>query len=131
MEITLSPIAYINSTLNDKKECPKQGHEGGIEAQVIIEPEYLDAMKGLKEGSEIILLTWLHKADRTCLEVHPRGDSSRPKRGVFATRSPDRPNPIGVHKVTIKKITENTLTVYPLETLDGTPIVDIKVAMRK
>lgn len=131
MDIKLAPVAYVKSSLTDRRDCPKQGHEGGIEAIVLVEPDFLPATKGLKTGDEIILLTWLHKSGREFLEVHPRGDENRPKRGVFATRSPDRPNPIGLHKVTIKKITENKITVFPLEVLDGTPIVDIKSAMKK
>lgn len=131
MDMNMTPVAYVKSIFNDRKECPKQGIEGGVEADVIIEPEYTTAMNGLKEGSKIVLLSWLHKSERKYLEVYPRGDKTRTKRGVFATRSPDRPNPIGLHEVTIKKIDGNKMTVYPLETLDGTPIVDIKAAMKK
>lgn len=103
MEMNLFAVGYIKTEFTDRKDCPKQGHEGGVDAEVVIEPEYSDALNGLEEGTKIILLTWFHKSGRNYLEVHPRGDKSRPQRGVFATRSPDRPNPIGLHEVTIKK----------------------------
>lgn len=126
MDTTLKIIGYIRSDFKDRTETPKQGDEGGIEAIVEIEKEYAEAMDGLIEGSKIVLLSWLHAADRKYLKVHPRGDKSRPKRGVFSTRSPDRPNPVGLHPVTVLSIDGLKIKVRPLEAIDGTPLIDIK-----
>ncbi|SIO39165.1 tRNA (N6-threonylcarbamoyladenosine(37)-N6)-methyltransferase TrmO [Halodesulfovibrio marinisediminis] len=119
-------IGRVRTQFDDLEKCPKQGNEGGKEAWVEINPEFAAGLTELYVGQSIDLLTWFHKADRTTLEVHPRGDRSRPKRGVFATRSPSRPNPIGVHTVTILEIAENKLRVDLLEALDKTPLIDIK-----
>ncbi|WP_027722538.1 tRNA (N6-threonylcarbamoyladenosine(37)-N6)-methyltransferase TrmO [Maridesulfovibrio zosterae] len=126
MDTTLKIIGYIRSEFKKRSETPKQGNEGGIEAIVEINEEFADALDGLIEGSKIVLLSWLHAADRHYLKVHPRGDESRQKRGVFSTRSPDRPNPIGIHQVTVTEINGLILKVSPLEAIDGTPLVDIK-----
>ncbi|WP_319760958.1 tRNA (N6-threonylcarbamoyladenosine(37)-N6)-methyltransferase TrmO [Maridesulfovibrio sp.] len=126
MNTTLEIIGYIRSTIKDRKNAPKQGCEGGVEAIVEIKEDYKDSMDGLSVGSKIILLSWLHAADRSCQKVHPRGDLSRPIRGVFSTRSPDRPNPIGLHPVTITEINGCEMKVHPVEAIDGTPLVDIK-----
>ena len=126
MNTTLEIIGYIRSTIKDRKNAPKQGCEGGVEAIVEIKEDYKDSMDGLSVGSKIILLSWLHAADRSCQKVHPRGDLSRPIRGVFSTRSPDRPNPIGLHPVTITEINGSEMKVHPVEAIDGTPLVDIK-----
>ncbi len=124
---SLRIIGRVRSSLTDKETAPKQEFEGGVEARVEIFPEFRPALEGLKPGVEILLLTWFHKAGREYLRVHPRGDESRPMRGVFATRSPDRPNPIGLHRTRILAMSEDgTLTVAPLEALDMTPVVDIK-----
>ncbi|WP_432736772.1 tRNA (N6-threonylcarbamoyladenosine(37)-N6)-methyltransferase TrmO [Maridesulfovibrio sp. FT414] len=128
MDTELKIIGYARSDFKNRSETPKQGCEGGIEAVLEIDEAYLEAMDGLKEGSEIILLTWMHAADRSYLKVHPRGDETRPKRGVFSTRSPDRPNPVGLHPVTITGIDGNKIRVHPLEAIDGTPLIDIKNA---
>ncbi len=122
----LKQIGVVHSTLTDKSSAPKQGSEGAPDALVEIYPAYAKALEGLELGAKIILITWLHKADRSYLKVHPRGDQSRPARGVFTTRSPDRPNPLGLHEVTVRHIDSLTLTVGPLEVLDKTPVVDIK-----
>ncbi|WP_027361902.1 tRNA (N6-threonylcarbamoyladenosine(37)-N6)-methyltransferase TrmO [Halodesulfovibrio aestuarii] len=119
-------IGRVRTQFDDLEKCPKQGNEGGKEAWVEVAPEFVNALAGLTVGQSIDLLTWFHKADRTTMKVHPRGDRSRSERGVFSTRSPARPNPIGVHTVTILEITENKVRVEPLEALDKTPLIDIK-----
>jgi tRNA-Thr(GGU) m(6)t(6)A37 methyltransferase TsaA len=123
----LLPIGVVRSSLKSLEECPKQGHEGGPEAWLEIDPAFADALDGLAAGQEILVLTWLDKGRRDLLKVHPRGTPNAPLRGVFATRSPDRPNPIGLHRVEILEIDNSRrFRVRPLEALDGTPIVDIK-----
>ena len=100
---------------------------GAVRARLELDPKYLDGLDSMKPGCELELFTWLHKADRTVLKVHPRGNIKNPRRGVFTTRSPARPNPIGLHRVTLVAIEEPaTLIVEPLEAIDGTPIIDIK-----
>ena len=126
MDLTLNIIGYIKSEFKERDDTPSQGDEGGIEALLQINKEYAQALDGLEPGNEIILLTWLHLADRTYLKVHPRGDESRPMRGVFSTRSPDRPNPVGLHPLTILAINGLEIKVHPLEAVDGTPLIDIK-----
>jgi tRNA-Thr(GGU) m(6)t(6)A37 methyltransferase TsaA len=123
----LFPIGVVRSSLRSLEECPKQGHEGGADAWLEIDPAFAGAADGLSAGQDILILTWLDKGRRDQLKVHPRGNPNAPLRGVFATRSPDRPNPIGLHRVTMLEI-DNTgrLRVRPLEALDGTPIIDIK-----
>lgn len=124
---TLHVVGRIRSSLTGKETAPKQEFEGGVEARIEIFPEFQPALEGLAPGEEILLLTWLHLAGRAYLRVHPRGDANRPMRGVFATRSPDRPNPIGLHRTRIVAISDDgALTVTPLEALDMTPVVDIK-----
>lgn len=103
-----------------------QGREGAPEAWLELTSQAQAGLMGLQAGDEIILLTWLHLAERDVLQVHPRGDTSRPLAGVFATRSPDRPNPIGLHRVSLLEVSKQRLRVAPLEAIDGTPIVDIK-----
>lgn len=122
----LRPIGFVRSSLKHRDEAPKQGSEGAPEAEIVILPEYHDALDGLEIGNRMVLLTWLHKADRNYLRVHPRGDQGRPLRGVFSTRSPDRPNPVGLHDVTITGMDGLTFRVAPLEAIDGTPVIDIK-----
>jgi tRNA-Thr(GGU) m(6)t(6)A37 methyltransferase TsaA len=121
------PIGYVSSTLVDREHAPKQGHEGAPEAWLVFAPEYVEGLRDLQAGEEVIVLTWLHRADRSTLSVHPRDDSSAPLRGVFSTRSQDRPNPIGVHRVKILEIIEGIqFRVADLEAFDGTPIIDVK-----
>ena len=120
-------IGRVESALTDPGLAPKQGEEGAPDAWLAFDESVRDALFDLREGDEVILLTWLDRADRSVLQVHPRDDLSRPLRGVFATRSADRPNPIGLHRVQIRSIVGATrLRVGPLEAVDGTPIVDVK-----
>jgi tRNA-Thr(GGU) m(6)t(6)A37 methyltransferase TsaA len=124
--ISLTPIGRVESSLTDPAAAPKQGHEGAPEARLVLDPEVLDAIAGLAPGDRIIILTWLDRARRDVLRVHPRDDRSKPVRGVFSTRSQDRPNPIGLHEAEVLAIDGATLRVRPLEAVDGTPVVDIK-----
>jgi tRNA-Thr(GGU) m(6)t(6)A37 methyltransferase TsaA len=124
--ISVTPIGHVESPLTDPASAPKQGDEGAPDAWVSFEPAVLDALDGLAVGDEIILLTWLDRASRDVLRVHPRSDVSRPQQGVFSTRSPDRPNPIGLHRVEIVSIDGGRIRVRNLEAVDGTPILDVK-----
>jgi tRNA-Thr(GGU) m(6)t(6)A37 methyltransferase TsaA len=126
IEYTVHPVGIVRSPLQRRKNAPRQGSEGAPDAWLEINTDVLDALYGTAVGDEVILLTWLHEARRDTLMVHPRGDKARPLTGVFATRSPDRPNPLGLHRVKILEITANKLRVGPLEAIDGTPVVDIK-----
>jgi tRNA-Thr(GGU) m(6)t(6)A37 methyltransferase TsaA len=123
---SLTFIGVVRSSLKRKEDCPLQEFEGAPEAWVIIDPKYLAALHGLHVGSDVILLSWLHLADRNVLQCYPRNQTDAAHMGVFNTRSPDRPNPIGLHTVKILAIERDKLKVYPLEALDGTFIVDIK-----
>jgi tRNA-Thr(GGU) m(6)t(6)A37 methyltransferase TsaA len=125
-DISLVPIGRVESPLADAAEAPKQGFEGGPDAWLVFEPRVLDALDGLESGARVIVLTWLDRADRTTLKVHPRDDARNPLRGVFGTRSADRPNPIGLHEVEVLAVDGNRVQVSDLEALDGTPIVDLK-----
>lgn len=122
----LRPIGVIRSILKTRGEAPKQGSEGAPDAWLELSPFAARGLDGLVAGNEIIVLTWLHRARRDVLKVHPRSDRRRPLTGVFATRSPDRPNPLGLHRVTVRRIRENQLRIGPIEAIDGTPVVDIK-----
>jgi tRNA-Thr(GGU) m(6)t(6)A37 methyltransferase TsaA len=119
-------IGYVESRLSDPKLAPKQGHEGGPEAWLVFQPAVRDALGDLREGEEVIVLTWLDRANRGALKVHPRDDLSRAPMGVFSTRSADRPNPIGLHRVRILSIDGLRFRVEQLEAVHGTPILDIK-----
>jgi tRNA-Thr(GGU) m(6)t(6)A37 methyltransferase TsaA len=123
---TIEPVGVIHSDLTRLEDAPMQGDEGAPEAWLEFKPEMEPALRGIRPDDELILLTWLHLAQRDVLQVHPRGDRTRPLTGVFATRSPDRPNPVGLHRVTVLEVAENKLRVGPLEAIDGTPLVDIK-----
>jgi tRNA-Thr(GGU) m(6)t(6)A37 methyltransferase TsaA len=123
---SLETIGRVSSPLTDPAEAPKQGDEGAPEAWLVLEPSVLEALDGLEVGDELIVLTWLDRADREALRVHPRDDPSAPKRGVFTTRSADRPNPIGLHRVEIVQRDGSRLRVRDLEAIDGTPILDLK-----
>lgn len=125
-EYPLRPIGIIRSPLQRRDHAPKQGGEGAPDAWLEVDAGVIGALHGLAIGDEVILITWLHEARRDTLQVHPRGDRTRPLSGVFATRSPDRPNPLGLHRVTILDLTDNKLKVGPVEAIDGTPVVDIK-----
>jgi tRNA-Thr(GGU) m(6)t(6)A37 methyltransferase TsaA len=123
---TIEPIGFVRSELTRLEDAPMQGDEGAPAAWLEIHPPVAPGVAGIKAGDELIVLTWLHLAQRDVLQVHPRGDLSRPLTGVFATRSPDRPNPIGLHRVSVLEVADGSLRVSPLEAIDGTPIVDIK-----
>src|SRR5262245_9472009 len=123
---TIEPIGVVRSELRRLEDAPMQGDEGAPEAWLELTPSVSHGLLGIKAGDELILLTWLHLAQRDVLQVHPRGDLNRPLTGVFATRSPDRPNPVGLHRVSVLEVAEQKLRVAPLEAIDGTPIVDIK-----
>lgn len=123
---TIEPIGIIRSELINRKNAPRQGDEGGYEAWIDINANVADGLVGIKAGDELFLLTWLHQGHRDVLKVHPRGNPENVLSGVFATRSPDRPNPIGLHRVTVISIDGQRLRVGPLEAIDGTPVVDIK-----
>ncbi|MFF2145646.1 tRNA (N6-threonylcarbamoyladenosine(37)-N6)-methyltransferase TrmO [Kitasatospora sp. NPDC058190] len=119
-------IGRVESPLTDRAGAPKQGDEGGPDAWLVFDPSVERGLRDLAAGQEVLLLTWLDRADREVLAVHPRGDHSRPETGVFATRSPDRPNPIGLHRVTILAVDGLRIRVSGLEAIDGTPILDVK-----
>ena len=123
------PIGVIRSKIKERSKAPKQGSEGAPDAWLEVRPFAVRALDGLASGDEIIILTWLHRAHRDVLKVHPRSDPKRRLTGVFATRSPDRPNPIGLHQVTVRKISKNRLRIGPIEAIDGTPVIDIKPAL--
>ena len=122
----IEPVGFIRSELTRLEDAPMQGENGGPEAWLEIKPQAVPGLMGITVGDELIVVTWLHRAQRDVLQVHPRGDQNRPLRGVFATRSPDRPNPVGLHRVSVLEATPQKLRVAPLEAIDGTPIVDIK-----
>lgn len=126
---TIRSIGVVRSELKNREEAPMQGYEGAPEAWVEIRAEVADGLQGIEAGSDVILLTWLHQSERETLLVHPRGDPDAPLTGVFATRSPDRPNPIGLHRVTVLEVDGRRLRVAPLEAIDGTPVVDIKTVL--
>jgi tRNA-Thr(GGU) m(6)t(6)A37 methyltransferase TsaA len=122
----IDPIGVVESPLTDRASAPKQGDEGAPDAWLVFDEGVLEALEGIAAGDELIVLTWFDRADREVRSVHPRGDRSRPRQGVFATRSPDRPNPIGLHRVEVASIDGRRMLVTNLEALDGTPIVDVK-----
>jgi tRNA-Thr(GGU) m(6)t(6)A37 methyltransferase TsaA len=125
--ITVAPIGRVRSSIVDREQAPKQGREGAPAAWIELAAEYRDASSDLDVGEEILLLTWLHRGDRSILRVHPRDDLTAPMRGVFSTRSQDRPNPIGIHRVRVLEIESPLrLRVSDLEAIDGTPVIDIK-----
>jgi tRNA-Thr(GGU) m(6)t(6)A37 methyltransferase TsaA len=128
----IRPIGVVRSTLRATADAPNQAFEGAPEAVLEIDPTFAEALHLIEPGDELVVLTWLHLADRSVLQTHPRGDETIPLTGVFRTRSPDRPNPIGVHRVAVTgREGPTTLRVRALEAVDGTPIVDLKVAMRE
>jgi tRNA-Thr(GGU) m(6)t(6)A37 methyltransferase TsaA len=128
-DYSLRPIGYVESPLAEPAAAPRQGDEGAPDCWLVLEPDVREALDGLSPGDDVVVITWLHQADREVLRVHPRGDTSRPMRGVFATRSQHRPNPLGLHVVTILAVDDLRIHVRGLEAVDGTPIVDIKSAL--
>jgi tRNA-Thr(GGU) m(6)t(6)A37 methyltransferase TsaA len=129
--IEVRAIGKVESSLTDLASAPMQGDEGAPDAWLVFDPGVLDALQGVRPGDEVIVLTWLDRARRDVLRVHPRDDPSRPRQGVFGTRSQDRPNPIGLHPVEIVAIEGNRVLVRNLEALDGTPIVDVKPVLSR
>jgi tRNA-Thr(GGU) m(6)t(6)A37 methyltransferase TsaA len=126
MSPMLEPVGRVQSPLTDPADAPKQGFEGAPEAELVLEPDVLDALDGIEPGARVIVLTWLDRARRDVLRVHPRDDPTNPMRGVFSTRSADRPNPIGLHEVEVLAIEGNRVRVSGLEAVDGTPVLDLK-----
>jgi tRNA-Thr(GGU) m(6)t(6)A37 methyltransferase TsaA len=124
--ISLRPVGRVESPLTDPASAPKQGDEGSPDAWLVFEPDVREALRDLEPGTEALVLTWLNRADRGVLAVHPRDDPANPMTGVFSTRSADRPNPIGLHRVEIVSIDDLRVLVRNLEALDGTPILDVK-----
>ncbi len=129
--IELTPIGVVESPLTDRATAPKQGDEGAPEAVLVFHPEVLQGFEGIRPGDEVIVLTWLDRARRDVLRVHPRGDLTRAEQGVFNTRSPDRPNPIGLHVVEVLAIDGLRVRVRNLEALHATPILDVKPVLRR
>ena len=126
IDYSLYPIGFIRSPLRHLEEAPRQGNEGAPDAWIELKQTHAAGLEGLAAGAEIIVITWFHQAQRETLKVHPRDDMTAPLTGVFATRSPDRPNPLGLHRVTILEVEGIKLKVGPIEAIDGTPVVDIK-----
>jgi tRNA-Thr(GGU) m(6)t(6)A37 methyltransferase TsaA len=125
-QLVLTPVGRVESELTDLGSAPNQGDEGAPDAWLVIEPEWVAGLEGIRTGDELIVLTWLDRASRDVLRVHPRSDPLRPQQGVFSTRSPARPNPIGLHRVRVRSIEGGRVRVSGLEAVDGTPIVDLK-----
>jgi tRNA-Thr(GGU) m(6)t(6)A37 methyltransferase TsaA len=126
IQMNLTPVGHVESSLADPAAAPKQGTEGAPDAWLVFEPAFQDALADLRGGDDVVVLTWLDRADRGVLRVHPRDDVSRPLLGVFSTRSADRPNPIGLHRVQILEVAGLRLLVRGLEAVNGTPILDVK-----
>jgi tRNA-Thr(GGU) m(6)t(6)A37 methyltransferase TsaA len=129
MRIQLEAIGRVESGLKDLESAPRQADEGAPEAWLVFEPHVADALRGLRSGSEVLLLTWLDRARRDVLVVHPRGDKTRPLEGVFNTRAPHRPNPIGLHRVEVAEVDGLRVRVKNLEAIHGTPIIDVKAVL--
>ena len=123
---SLEPIGFIRSDLKHRDEAPRQGSEGAPDAWLELNPNFVDGLQNVVVGQEIVILTWLQEARRDILKVHPRGDESSLLTGIFSTRSPDRPNPLGLHRVTVREIGGGRLRIGPMEAIDGTPVADIK-----
>lgn len=124
--LILRPVGHVASPLTDRADAPKQGGPDAPDAWLVLDPAFAAAYADLAPGDDVVVLTWLHQADRDVLSVHPRGDTSRPIRGVFSTRSPARPNPIGLHLTRVLAVDGNRIQVHGLEAIDGTPVLDIK-----
>jgi tRNA-Thr(GGU) m(6)t(6)A37 methyltransferase TsaA len=131
IDYSLKPIGFVRSVLKRRREAPRQGSEGAPEAWLEMAPSVARGLQGIVLGQDIFVITWLHRARRNVLQVHPRSDKNLPLTGVFATRSPDRPNPLGLHRVTVLELAANRLRVGPLEAIDGTPVVDIKPVLSR
>lgn len=125
-DLLLQPIGHVRSSLASRAAAPRQGDEGAPDAWIEVEARFAAGLQGLVIGQDIFVLTWLHQGRRDELQTHPRNDTSLPLHGVFATRSPDRPNPIGLHRVRVLELQGQRLKVGPLEAIDGTPVLDLK-----
>lgn len=125
-EYVIEPIGFIRSEIKRREDAPAFYTEGAPNAFLEVIPAYREGLDKMKAGDEIIVITWLHRAHRDILKVHPRGDPARPLTGVFMTRSPDRPNPLGLHRAKVLRINANGIMIGPIEAIDGTPVVDIK-----
>jgi tRNA-Thr(GGU) m(6)t(6)A37 methyltransferase TsaA len=123
------PIGVVRSPIARRKDAPKQGREGAPDVWIELNADVADGLYRIAPGDEVIVITWLHEAARDVLKVHPRRDPNQPLTGVFLTRSPDRPNPIGLHRVRVLELAGSNLKVGPLEAIDGTPVVDIKAVL--
>ena len=128
-DLVLRSIGWVESPVTDPSVASRQGDEGAPDCWLVFDPDVREALDGLRPGDDIVVITWLHLADRTVRQVHPRGDPKRPIRGVFATRSQHRPNPLGLHEVTILAVDDVRINVRGMEAIDRTPIVDIKSAL--
>lgn len=126
----IHPIGVVRSTLERREDAPRQGWAGAPDAWIELDDAYRDGLLGVEQGTELVILTWFHLADRAILQVRPHHDPEQRVRGVFVTRSPVRPNPVGIHPVRVLEVDGTRLHVEPLEAVDGTPVVDIKVAMQ-
>ena len=126
----LCPIGVVRSALKSREDAPRQGYYGAPDAWIDLNDDVRDGLLGVEPGSELVVLTWLHLSDRTVLQVNPHHDPEHRLKGVFATRAPVRPNPIGIHPVTVLEVDGTRLHVEPLEAVDGTPVIDIKVAIK-
>jgi tRNA-Thr(GGU) m(6)t(6)A37 methyltransferase TsaA len=128
-QYVINPVGRIRSRLRSVDEAPRQGVEGAPDAWLEVEPSYAPALSGISPGDQLIVITWLHRAHRDVLEVHPRGEPQNPLTGVFATRSPHRPNPVGLHRVAVRQVSGPRLRIGPIEAIDDTPVIDVKVAL--
>ncbi|MGZ3533545.1 MAG: tRNA (N6-threonylcarbamoyladenosine(37)-N6)-methyltransferase TrmO [Vulcanimicrobiaceae bacterium] len=126
MVYALRPIGFIRSSLTTRDEAPRQGSEDAPDAWLDVDPAAAPGLEGITIGAQLIVITWLHLAKRDVLKVHPRSDTRNPLTGVFNARSPDRPNPLGLHRVRVREISGTRLLIGPIEAIDGTPVVDIK-----
>jgi tRNA-Thr(GGU) m(6)t(6)A37 methyltransferase TsaA len=128
---TVHAIGLVRSKLVDRDAAPRQGDEGAPDAWIELTDRLAPGLLGMKVGDELLVLTWLHLSERDVLQVYPRGTPTKPLTGVFATRSPDRPNPIGLHRVTVLEVAGKRLRVAPMEAIDGTPVIDIKPVLKR
>lgn len=126
LHIRFTRSGFIHSDLKRRDEAPRQGVEGAPDVWLEVNQRFVEGLQDIVVGQEIIVITWFHEAGRDTLRVHPRGDPSSPLAGVFSTRSPDRPNPLGLHRVTVREIVGNRIRIGPMEAIDGTPVTDIK-----
>src|SRR5437879_5832417 len=126
IDYMIQPIGFVKSPITLREDAPSQGDEGAPDSWIIVNKNVMEGLEGIHVGDEIIILTWFHQSSRDVLKLHPRWDKNNPLTGVFATRSPDRPNPVGLHQATVIEIKENRMKVSALEAIDGTPVIDIK-----